>query len=460
MRKKFSTGNSYRVYQEALRYLPAGSGSNARIWGGVCPLNMPCTIFIDRAKGPHVWDVDGNRYIDYRLGYGPVILGHARDEVDDAVERALREGAVYALGNELEVELAKVIVKSVPCVDMVRYCNSGTEATMSAIRLARAFTKKDIILKFEGHYHGGHDYMLFSTDVPFDAPRRTPVPKSPGIPAGMDKYVMVEEWNDFAGVERTIKRHHRRIAAVICEPLMGNASGIMPQRGFLEHLRELCTKHDVLLIFDEVKTGFRLALGGAAERFGVKPDLVCYAKSLGNGYPLAAFGGRRDIMSLIGPGKVFHGGTYSANPISMAAGLATLRELRKEGTYDALRKFGESLRKGMHEMLIDHNVPHLMLGTRTIMQVCFTHAKEIHSYRDLEQVEWQMYADLHVELLKRGIMIDEDNQEVIFTSLAHGKKELAQTLVAFDAALDQTLKMPAAQRLMSGKKPASHLPPT
>jgi glutamate-1-semialdehyde 2,1-aminomutase len=260
------------------------------------------------------------------MGFGPVILGHSDPRIHEAVHRVDENGLIYALSHELEIRVAKKIVSMVPCADMVRFCNSGTEATMHAIRVARAFTHREKIVKFEGMYHGAHDYVLYSTDPPFDAlrgPVRT-LPQSAGIPKAIDKLCLVERWNDFDRIEKLVKRQGSEIAAIITEPIMGNCSAIMPRDGYLKHLRSLCSDHRILLIFDEVKTGFRVGRGGAQARFGVTPDLATFAKSMGNGYPVACFAGRRDIMDIIGPTKVVHGGTYSGNPVSLAAVDATL----------------------------------------------------------------------------------------------------------------------------------------
>jgi len=440
--KPFSLKGSMYLYQQSLKVLPAGTGSNARIMRAVCPIGTPCTIFIDKARGARIWDVDGNDYIDYRLGYGPVILGHGYPRITRVVNRAQKEGAVYALGNELEIELAKKIIELVPCAEMTRFANSGTESTMVAVRIARGYTKKDKIIKFEGAYHGAYDYMLYSTDSPFTAPRRKPYPMSWGIPKGIDKYVLIEEWNNFSSIEQTVRKHHKDVAAIICEPVMGNAGCIPPRPGYLKHLRELCDKYGILLIFDEVKTGFRLALGGAQEVFNVIPDIACFAKSLGNGYPIAAVTGPEEIMSVVGPGKVLHGGTYSANPIAMAAGLATLDVLERKQVHEHIGKFGKRLMRGISAVFTDARMPHVIQGFPSMFQFFFTEKNGIWSYRDLEACDRNLYASLHVELLKHGVMIDEDNEEVIFTSFAHHSQELNETLAAFSDAVSAVKRAP------------------
>lgn len=433
---------SMELYKESLKVLPAGTGSNARLWETTCPIASPCTIFVDKAKGSTVWDVDGNKYVDYRLGYGPVILGHGYHAVVRAVDRAQKEGSVYALGNELEIALAKKMVKHVPCAEMTRFANSGTESTMAAVRIARGYSKKEKIIKFEGAYHGAYDYMLFSTYPPFTTPRKKPYPMSWGIPKNIEKYVIIEEWNDFASVEKTIKQYKNETAAVICEPVMGNSGCIPPKKGFLKHLREVCDANDVLLIFDEVKTGFRLAMGGAQEIYKVKPDLACFSKSMGNGYPIAAITGSEEIMSVVGPKKVVHGGTFSSNPVSLAAALATLDIMERKNVHEKINKFGKKLMKGISQVLTDEHVPHVIQGFPSMFQYFFTNRKKISQYRDLEAVDMELYAKVHAELLKEGVMIDEDNEEVIFTSYSHTNADLNKTLDAFQHAVRHIKKAP------------------
>ncbi len=256
------------LHKEALKVLPAGVSSNARLWRRVCPIYTPCSLFVEKAVGSHIWDVDGNEYVDYRLGYGPVILGHSYPQVHDAVHSVDERGLVYAFSHELEIKVAKQIISLVPSVQMVRFANSGTEATMHAIRVARAYTGKEKIVKFEGHYHGAHDYLLFSTepeftDVQGDVPARAS-PASLGIPTAIRELVIVQRWNDFPGLEETLRKHGDEIAAIITEPVMGNSSAIMPEKGYLEFLRKVCDEYNIVLIFDEVKTGFRLARGGGS----------------------------------------------------------------------------------------------------------------------------------------------------------------------------------------------------
>ncbi len=444
--KKFSFKKSLSLYKEALKVLPAGVGSNARLWrSGVCPPGLPCSIFISHAQGSHIWDVDGNEYIDYRLGYGPVILGHNYPAVSNRVHKAESLGAVYAAGHELEIKVAKKICSLVPCAEMLRFSSTGTEATMHAIRIARAATKRDKIIKFEGNFHGTHDYTLWSTEPPFNWPERDhnqrPHPQSWGIPKVIKKTVLVERWNDFSAIEKTVKENADQVAAIITEPIMGNAGAIMPLPGYLKHLRELCNKYGILLIFDEVKTGFRVDLGGAQKLFRVTPDLATIAKAMGNGYPVSAIVGKKEYMELIGPGKVSHGGTYSSNPVSLAAVDATLDELKRKRVIAHVRKTGTILIKGLHQVLEDQHVPHLINGVPSMFQIAFTEHEQIREWRDLRFCELKLYPELHVELLKHGVITDADIEEPLFLSFSHSKEDIEKTIEAYGGCCSTTYNL-------------------
>ncbi|MBI2146878.1 aspartate aminotransferase family protein [Candidatus Woesearchaeota archaeon] len=432
--KQFRFKKSLKLYKEAAKIIPAGVGSNARLWKTDCSIFSPCTVFIKKAVGSHIWDVDNNEYIDYRLGYGPVILGHSYKKVHDAVHKADEKGIVYAADNELIIEVAKAIRKFVPSMKMTRFANSGTEATMGAIRVARASTKKEKIIKFEGHYHGWHDAVAFSTKPGYTCPKRA-IPASLGIPKVLSRYTIPTCWNNFEEIEKTVKKNHHDVAAIITEPVMGNAAAIPPKDGYLKHLRELCDTYGLLLIFDEVKTGFRLAKGGAQQVFGVTPDLSTFAKSLGNGYPIAAFGGREEVMSLIGPGKVMHGGTYSANPVSLNAAKTTLSELSRKDVWHHLHQYGKKMMRGIDTVLDDHKMPHVIHGFPTMFQFLFTDKEEITQYRELRFCDMKKFAKLQFELMKNGVMLDEDNEEAIYTSFTHSSADLYKTLEAFEDAI-------------------------
>ena len=319
----------------------------------------------------------------------------------------------------------------VPCAEKVRFANSGTESTMTAIRIARGSTKKEKIIKFQGHYHGHHDYLLFSTQhCRFDICKE---PASLGIPKVIGDLLFVEKWNDFEGVEKTIKQHHREIAAIILEPVMANATVIPPEPGFLRHLRELCDKYNIVMIFDEVKTGFRLGLGGAQEMFHVTPDLATFAKSLGNGYPIACVAGKKEMMSMIRKGGVFHGGTYAANPVSLTAANATLDYLMKKDVYERIGLHGKRLMKGMEHVLQEQKIRGIGQGYPSMFNFIFTNKEKIITFNDLKSADFDLFEKIHTPLLREGVMIDEDPEEPMYLSYSHSNADVKETLEAFSA---------------------------
>lgn len=448
-KKALKFEKSLKYFQDALEYLPAGVSSNARLWRTSCPTYAPCSIFVDKAKGPYIWDVDGNKYIDYRLGFGPVILGHSFPAVHAATHRMTKKGVIFGLDHQLEIEVAKKVQQAVPCAEMVRYSTSGTEATMHAIRFARAYTGKEKILKFEGHYHGAHDYVLFSTDPPIEkAQPHVPYPMSGGIPRMIKDLVLVEPWNDFEAVERAVRKNRNEIAAIITEPVMGNSAVIPPKPGYLKHLKELCDRHDIILIFDEVKTGFRLAMGGAQEMFRVTPHMATFAKSVGNGYPISMITGFKEIMEGVKPGSVAHGGTYAGNPISLAASNATLEFMKRKHVFEHIDHYGKKLMGGLRKTFAEHKQDVLVQGFPGMFQFLFTKKEAVRDYREFMAVDFNKFAAVHMELLNNGILIDEDNGEPMFTSLSHGNKELQLTLEAFDRSVDSAMQL---------KTPVGHL---
>jgi len=322
----YKTEKSKKLFEEARRFTPGGVHSGIRF-------SKPYPIFIERACGSRIYDVDNNEYVDYHLAFGPVILGHSPTRVIEAVKDQLDRGIIFGLSNELEVKVARKIIQHVPSAQMVKFCNTGTEATYHAVRVARAFTRRNKIIKFEGAYHGWHDYVNISVGPslgeagPKELP--DPVPDSEGIPKNILESTIILPFNDLSVLEKTIRKYEDEIAAVITEPIMhGNACCTMPKEGYLKALREICDQYNVLCIFDEIVTGFRHGLGGAQRIFGIKPDITTFAKAMANGFPVAAVCGREDIMTMFSPlGEVDFGGTYNGNPISMAAALATIREL-------------------------------------------------------------------------------------------------------------------------------------
>lgn len=445
MVKELNLSNSMRLFHKEEKLLPGGVSSNARIWNAkFCPRNLPCTIFIKKANGAYIWDVDGNRYIDYRLGFGPVILGHSYPAVTERLHQHEKEGSVYAFDNEMELSVSEKVVKAVPCADMIRYSVTGTEATMHSLRLARAFTGREKVMKFEGHYHGSHDYLLWSTaHVPIRGMERPHV-MSMGVPKSIRNLVEVAEFNNFEDTEEKIRKHHRDMAAVIVEPMMGNGGGITPARGFLKFLREICDQYGIVLIFDEVKTGFRLAYGGAQEVYRVEPHLATFAKSISNGYPLSAIAGHEEIMRMFGRGAdhVTHGGTYASNPISMIAADATLDVLKKKSTYRILNSYGRAMIRGMEKVFHENNLEYPVFGEPTMFNFGCANFDNVLTYKHFRKTcSMNSFVNIQYELMKEGVMIDEDIEECIYISLSHGKEELRKTIDAFAAAVPRTKKM-------------------
>src|SRR5438270_2421852 len=346
-----SRANSERLFAEALQCIPGGVNSPVRAFRAV----GGDPFFVNRASGSRVWDVDGNEYIDYVCTWGPAILGHAHPAVVRAVQEAAEKGTSFGIPNPLEVKMARLIRSTVPSVQKVRMCNSGTEATMSAIRLARGFTRRDKIIKFDGCYHGHVDSLLVkagSGALTFGQP------VSAGVPAAFTQHTIVVPFNDADAVKAAFEANQGQVAGIIVEPVPGNAGLYLPKPGYLEFLRKITADNGALLIFDEVMTGFRLAWGGAQERFGIKPDLTCFGKIIGGGLPVGAFGGRAEIMDCLAPlGPVYQAGTLSGNPIAMAAGLAALEELQTGSSYCLLEELSEQLETGMREAAAKARVP-------------------------------------------------------------------------------------------------------
>jgi glutamate-1-semialdehyde 2,1-aminomutase len=418
---------SQALQKRAEQVLPLGVNSNFRYWGdGITP-------YVDHGKGGHLWDVDGREYIDYRLAFGPIILGHAFEQVDQYVVDQLQKGALFAMTGELEVSVAEMIREMAPAMQMVRLACSGTEATMHAIRVARAYTGREMILKFEGNYHGFHDHTLWSTYAPAEAygNRRSPipVPSSSGIPNALRELVITLPFNDFEGFERAMSSHGHELAAVITEPCQGNCGAITAKPGFLELVRKLTTDNGVVLILDEVKTGFRIANGGAQEVLGIVPDLATYAKAMGNGYPIAAFGGRREIMSIIGHG-VGHGGTYTNNKPGVAAAYATLRMLKEKPILRTIRERGTRLMQGLQEIFEEHGIPLVMSGYPAMFSFALG-ITEVTCQRDWDKSDRGLYIKLVEMAIERGVMPDVDAREPWFLCYEHTEKDIDDTLQVY-----------------------------
>ena len=415
------------VQLRAEKVLPLGVNSNFRYWGeGITP-------YVKKAKGSHLWDVDGNEYIDYRMAFGPIILGHAFDEVDSKVIEEVRNGVLFAMTGELELDVAEMIVDMCPAIEMVRMACSGTEATMHAIRVARAYSGREIILKFEGNYHGFHDYTLWSTYAPVESygNRRSPiaVPASSGIPRALGEKIITLLFNDFEGFERVMKSYGDQIAAVITEPCQGNCGGILPQPGFLELIRQKTTEHGSVFILDEVKTGFRIANGGAQEYYNLKPDLATYAKALGNGYPVAAFGGKKEIMSIIGHG-VSQGGTYTNNKPGIAGAFATLKVLQNEPVIETINKRGGNLMTGLKEIFEDNGIPAFFSGYPGMFNFALG-VESVTCQRDWSVSDRDYYLRLAEAAIERGVMPDYDAREPWFLCYSHSDADINKTLEVF-----------------------------
>jgi glutamate-1-semialdehyde 2,1-aminomutase len=383
--------------------------------------------------------VDGNEYIDYLAAFGPLVLGHRPPAVVDAIVRTVREmGTMFGLGHRLEIEAAESVVDAVPSWELVRFANTGTEAVLAALRMARAYTGRTKVLRFEGHYHGWADQVHYSAkpDLSLVGPpdRPTPVPGTEGIPEVFADTLIVRQWNDEAGLRETFAEHGHELAAVLCEPIMGNASVIPPLPGYLEAMRELCTRNGAVLIFDETKTGFRVALGGAQELYGVMPDISTAAKAIGGGFPLAAVGGRRELFEPVIDGRVLHSATYHTNPPALAACIATMKELRRPNVYRELYALGEQLTNGLTEAAREAHVTAFARGVGPLFQLVFADAAA-DNYRDLvRSMDDPAYRRFWSAMLDRGVLYNPQPLECWFVSTAHGPREIDQTVEAARAA--------------------------
>lgn len=424
------TAASEALFAEAQRHLPGGVDSPVRAFKAVGGTPR----FIARGKGAAVWDVDNNRYVDYLASWGPLIAGHAHPGVVAAIQEAATRGTSYGAPTQSEVDLAGLITSAFPSIDLVRFVNSGTEATMTALRLARAFTRRELILKFDGGYHGHADGLLVQAG---SGPLTLGQPDSPGVPAAAAHQTLSVPYNDLVAVRDAFAAHPHQIAAVIVEPVAGNMGVIPPEHGFLEHLREMTRDQGTLLIFDEVITGFRVALGGAQQRFGVRPDLTCLGKIVGGGLPVGAYGGRADIMQQVSPlGPVYQAGTLSGNPLAMAAGLATVRLLTEPGVYDHLEHLAARLVDGLAEAAERAGVAYTSNRVGSMFTGFFTD-QPVVDYRSAKQADARRYARFFHALLDRGVYIAPSQFEAGFISLAHTEADVDETLNAAAAAFGE-----------------------
>ncbi|MBE3143350.1 MAG: glutamate-1-semialdehyde 2,1-aminomutase, partial [Planctomycetes bacterium] len=394
----------------------------------------PYPFFVECAQGSKMYDADGKAYVDYCMAYGALLLGHAYPEVMDAVKNQLAKGTLYGAPTEREVEFAELIQKASPCMEMMRLVNSGTEATMHAIRVARGYTARKKIIKFEGCFHGSHDSVLVkagSGATSFGAP------DSLGIPEETTRNTIVLPYNDVEALEATFKREGNDIAVVIVEPILANVGLILPKENYLTYLRKITSEYGIVLIFDEIITGFRLALGGAQEYFKVKPDMATLGKVLGGGFPLAAFGGKKEIMQNVSPlGKVYQAGTFSGNPVSATAGFTALSILsqKKNEIYPKLAKNCQELQKALSDLAATHKVPAQVYNIASLYQIFFT-KEPITDYACAKQSNTKMFTAYFHELLKQGVFIPPSQYETCFLSTAHSQEDLKFTINAFDKAL-------------------------
>lgn len=417
-------GLSEELFDRAVKVIPGGVNSPVRACGaiGIAPR------FIDRADGCHIYDVDGKEYVDYIDSWGPMILGHNFPEVKESVLKACEKGLSFGCATAIEVEMAEFICDHIPHVDMVRMVNSGTEAVMSAVRVARGFTGKNKIIKFAGCYHGHSDAMLVSAG---SGVMTSGVPDSAGVPKGCTEDTMTAVYNDLDSVRALMEQADGQTAAVIVEAVGANMGVVPPKKGFLEGLRKLCDEYGALLIFDEVITGFRLAFGGAAEYFGVTPDLVTYGKIIGAGMPVGAYGGRREIMELVSPvGKVYQAGTLSGNPIAMAAGLTQLKYLYEhQEIYKDLEEKGKRLYGGMEKILAEKNLPYHINHVSSLGSLFFTE-QEVVDYTSAKSSDTKAFSEYFKGMLAQGIHMAPSQFEAMFLSVAHTDEIIDQTLEA------------------------------
>ena len=429
------------LYHRALKTMPGGTDSNFRAWGDD-------TIYVDRGAGGKVWDMDGNEYIDLRMGYGPVILGHGDPRIDDYVNERMRKGVSFSLTSEDEIEAMELIKEITGWVGKARMTVSGTEATMHAMRVARAYTGRNKIVKFEGQYHGVHDYALISV-TPNDMAELGDIDNpvglawGRGIPEAVARTIIPARYNAIDVLRRIFERDGDDIAAVIVEPILGNAQAILPQEGFHQEMRALTKEFGALLIFDEVKTGFRIAKGGAAEYFGVTPDIATYAKAIGNGYPAAAFGGTDEVMSVL-PDKVSHGGTYAGNRVAAAAAVATLKILRDTPALETIKATGTAIQGELREVINERGLPFVFTGVPAMFGIYFGEQAPTE-YRSWANSDHDLYDAVALGMHARGAMPEPDSREPWFLCEAHAREDVVDKITSIfadslDAALEARAK--------------------
>ncbi len=426
--------NSEALFEQAQHLIPGGVNSPVRAFGSVGGTPR----FIKQGDGAYIWDVDGNRYIDYVLSWGPLILGHAHPTVVEAIERTAKFGTSYGAPTKLENELAQLVIDIVPSIEMIRFVNSGTEACMSALRLARAYTGRDKIIKFSGNYHGHADMLLVQAG---SGVATFGLPDSPGVPKGTTENTLTAPYNDLAAVQTLLEQYPDSIAGAIVEPIAANMGFILPDEGYLQSLIELCHEHGALLILDEVMTGFRVALGGAQEAFNLDPDITCLGKVIGGGLPVGAYGGKREIMQAVAPlGTMYQAGTLSGNPLAMAAGLATITELKRDGAFQHIASITHQLVAGLGKMMEDHSVP-VQVGQAGTMFGFYFLREAGANIRDYETAkryaDTERYAAFFHSMLKQGIYFAPSQFEAGFLSGAHNGYDIDTSLAAVHTALEK-----------------------
>ncbi|UCG20288.1 MAG: glutamate-1-semialdehyde 2,1-aminomutase [Deltaproteobacteria bacterium] len=417
--------SSEKLYRQAEEIIPGGVNSPVRS----CRAVGTHPLFIAKGQGSKIFDVDGNSYIDYVGSWGPLILGHAHPEVVEAIKKAAELGTSFGIPTTLEIELAQMITKLVPSMEMVRMVNSGTEATMSAIRVARGYTGRSKIIKFDGCYHGHADTLLVKAG---SGAATLGIPGSAGVPADFVQHTLSLRFNDLDEIAAVMQKQGQEVAAIILEPVAGNMGVVPPKPGFLEGLRKWCDETGALLIFDEVMTGFRLALGGAQELYGVQPDLTCLGKVIGGGLPVGAYGGRREIMSQVAPlGEVYQAGTLSGNPLAVTAGLTTLKILSKPGVYDELEERSNHLFNEMSRLAEKHKVVSTTNRVGSMGCLFFTE-RTVVDFDSAQTADTQKFAHMFCAMLERGVYLAPSQFEAAFVSLAHDQEDIDKTLAAAD----------------------------
>lgn len=414
--------NSQELFEESKKIIPGGVSSPVRAF-------KPYPFFVAKGEGSHIYDVDGNNYIDHCLAYGPLILGHADKTVVSDLTNQLTMGTAYGAPTENEIKLSREVINRIPSAEMVRFTNSGTEATMSAIRVARGFTKRDKIVKFEGAYHGAHDYCLVK-----GGSGAACLPDSLGIPVDTTKNTLTVPFNDEEALTELIEKEGENIACIIMEVVMGNIGCVEPKEGYLEFLRKITEENGIVLIFDEVITGFRLSTGGAQEYYGVTPDMTTLGKIVGGGLPMGAFCGKKEIMELVAPnGPVYQAGTFSGNPISVQAGLSTLKQLNKD-FYTSLNKKGEFLRSNIHDIVDELSLDISPVGLGSMFQIYFN-PNEVTNYAEAQESDSERFLVYFRQLLKEGVFIPPSQFECNFISSAHEMEDLEKTANAIRESL-------------------------